>query len=87
MCSVADPDPGSGAVLTPGSGIRDGYKIRIWDEKLGSYSESLETVLWVNILQFFIADQGSGLEKFGSGIRNGKNSYPGSGINIPDPQH
>jgi hypothetical protein len=22
--SVADPDPGSGAVLTPGSGIRDG---------------------------------------------------------------
>jgi hypothetical protein len=24
MCSVADPDPGSGAFLTPGSGIRDG---------------------------------------------------------------
>jgi hypothetical protein len=22
--SVADPDPGSGALLTPGSGIRDG---------------------------------------------------------------
>jgi hypothetical protein len=23
-CSVADPDPGSGASLIPGSGIRDG---------------------------------------------------------------
>ncbi len=30
---VADPDPGSGAILTPGSGIRDGQKIKIrtWD--------------------------------------------------------
>ncbi len=27
--SVADPDPGSGAFLTPGSGIRDGYEFRI----------------------------------------------------------
>jgi hypothetical protein len=24
VISVADPDPGSGAILTPGSGIRDG---------------------------------------------------------------
>ncbi len=24
FCSVADPDPGFGAFLTPGSGIRDG---------------------------------------------------------------
>jgi hypothetical protein len=34
------------AVLTPGSGIRDGYlkiKIRIRDEYFGSYSENLET--------------------------------------------
>jgi hypothetical protein len=23
-CSAADPDPGSGAFMTPGSGIRDG---------------------------------------------------------------
>jgi hypothetical protein len=31
--SVADPNPGSGAFFTPGSGIRDGLKvrIRIWD--------------------------------------------------------
>jgi hypothetical protein len=40
VTSVADPDPGSGAFLTPGSGIRDGKK-----------------------------------------------SDPGSGINIPDSQH
>ncbi len=38
-CSVADPDPGSGAFLTPESGTRDGQKsgsvsgIRIWDEQ------------------------------------------------------
>jgi hypothetical protein len=28
-----------------------------------------------------------GWKKFGFEIRNGKNSDPGSGINIPDPQH
>jgi hypothetical protein len=27
------------------------------------------------------------MEKFGSGIRDEKNSDPGSRINIPDPQH
>ncbi len=26
FCSIADPDPGSGAFLTPGSGIRDGLE-------------------------------------------------------------
>jgi hypothetical protein len=36
-------------------------------------SESLETIFWVTILQFFDADPG--WKKFGSGI------------NIPDPQH
>ncbi len=36
--SVADPDPGSGAFLTPRSGSRDGWKIRIRirDEPPGS---------------------------------------------------
>ncbi len=36
---VADPYPGSGAFLTPGSGIRDGKKsrARIRDEHPGSY--------------------------------------------------
>jgi hypothetical protein len=43
--SVADPDPGSGALLTPGSGIRNrffpdpGSKIHIF--------ESLVTIFWV----------------------------------------
>jgi hypothetical protein len=36
-------------------------------------SECLETIVWVKILEFFDADPGSGIEKFGSGI------------NIPDP--
>jgi hypothetical protein len=39
-------------------------------------SESLETIFWVTILQFFDADPGSGM-------RDAKNSE----INIPDPQH
>jgi hypothetical protein len=46
-------------------------------------SESLETIFWVKILQFFDADPGSGMEKnsdpgwktFGSGIRD---KHPGS---------
>jgi hypothetical protein len=50
--SVADPNPGSGASLTPGSGIRDGGK------KSGSgmnipdhFSESLETVFMAKKLK------------------------------------
>jgi hypothetical protein len=64
--SVADPDPGSGAFLTPGSGM---------DKKSGSGSgmnnpdhifESLETIFWVKLLKFFDADcvTGYGKEKF-----------------------
>jgi hypothetical protein len=53
-------------------------------------SKSLETIFWVKILKLFDANPGwkkfrSGMEKFR--IRDGKNSDPGSGINIPDPQH
>jgi hypothetical protein len=58
--SDANSDPGSGAILTPGSGILD----LGWIEKTGSginnpdhISESLET------LQFFDVDPGSGMEK------------------------
>ncbi len=43
--------------------------------------------LGVKILKFFDEDPGSGMEQFGCGIRDGKKSDPGSGINIPDPQH
>jgi hypothetical protein len=52
-------------------------------------SDSLETIFWVKNTKFFDADSrsgifltldpGSGMEKFGSGIRDK--------INIPDPQH
>jgi hypothetical protein len=58
--------------LTPGSGI--------WD----LISESLETILWVKIPQFFDADpdQGSGIwNLFDPGWKKF-----GSWINIPDPQ-
>jgi hypothetical protein len=50
---------------------------------LDHISESLETIVWVKILKFFDAyirdpgrktDPGSWMKKFGSGIRNGKNS-------------
>jgi hypothetical protein len=72
--SVADPDPGSGAFLTKGSGI-------------GKNSESLQTILGVKIHKSFDAnadpgsrklltlDPGSGREIFGFGIRD---KYPGS---------
>ncbi len=69
--SVADPDPGSGAFLTSGSGM--GKKIRNPDPRSGSWMnnpdhifESLETIFWVKIpvlKLFFDADQGSGMEK------------------------
>jgi hypothetical protein len=41
--------------------------------------------LWVKIIKFFDEDPGSGMETVR--IRDGKKSDPGSGINIPDPQH
>ncbi len=39
----------------------------------------------VKLLKFF--DEDPGWRQFGSGIRDVKKSDPGSGINIPDPQH
>jgi hypothetical protein len=66
----------------------------IWDgNKTGSgsgmknpdhISESLETIFWVKTLKSFDADPGPGIEKLR--IRDGKNSDPRSGINIPDPR-
>jgi hypothetical protein len=49
-------------------------------------SESLKNYFWDKILKFFDADQG--WKKFGSGIREGKNSDPASEmekIRIQDP--
>jgi hypothetical protein len=63
-----------------GSGIRD--------EQPGSYFLELRNHFFgVKILKFFDEDPGPGWRQFGSAIRNGKKSDPGSGINIPDPQH
>jgi hypothetical protein len=47
----------------------------------------VKPLFWVKKLKFFDANPGSGMEKYGSGIRDGKNTDPGSRINIPDPQH
>ncbi len=83
--SVAESDPGSGALLTLGSGMgkksRSGSGMNIPDHS----SESLETIYGIKIIEFldadpdpgnlFDLDPGSGMKKFGSGI------------NIPDPQH
>ena len=47
--SVADPDPGSGAFLTPGSGsgIRDGEKSESGMNIPNRIYESLKTIFWV----------------------------------------
>ncbi len=83
-------DPGLGAFLTPGSGIRDGRKSAsgsgIRDEQPGSYFLSLETIFMLFLgLKYFDEDPGSGMEtvrirdpgwkKVGSGIRD---KHPGS---------
>jgi hypothetical protein len=88
-------DPGLGAFLTPGSGIRDvrksasGFGSGIRDNNPGLYFLELRNHFFaffgVKILKFF--DEDPGWRQFGSGIRNGKKSDPGSGINIPDPPH
>jgi hypothetical protein len=66
LSSVADP--GSGAFLTPGSGMgkksRSGSGMNISDH----ISESLETIFWVKIRKFFEPR---------SGIRDEKSSDPG----------
>ncbi len=98
--SVADPDPGSGALLTPGSGIQIGKKIRIRDAQPGSYFRELRNnflgFIYLNSLLRIrdVKNSDPGWKKSNPGsekekirIRDGKNSDPGSVINIPDPQH
>ncbi len=75
---MRDPDPGSGAFLTPGSGMgkksRSGSGMDIPDQ----ISESLETIFWVKILKFVDADP----EIFLTLTRDGKirirDKHPGS---------
>ncbi len=122
MSNVADPDPGSGAFLTPGSGTRNRFfpdpgsqthtfeslvtifwlksSIILWKlAQIFFFSASklkYTTILWNLWLHkkvwhqifsphSFVAVFGSGIRDPGSGM--GKNQDPGSGINIPDPQH
>jgi hypothetical protein len=65
FCSVADPDPGSGAFLTQGSGSamnknpEPGSGMNIPDH----ISESLETIFGLKLLEFFDAYPGSRTEK------------------------
>jgi hypothetical protein len=54
--SVAGPDPGSGAFLTPVSGIED-------EQPRSYFLELRNHIFWVKILKFFDADPGSGMEK------------------------
>jgi hypothetical protein len=65
--NVTDPDPGSGAFLTPESGMGkisgSASRIRIRDEQPGPYTRGLRNNFWVKILKFFDADPGSGMEK------------------------
>jgi hypothetical protein len=86
--SVADPDPGSGAFLTPGSGMGKNQDPEIRDEQPGSYFRELRNhffgLKYLNSLmqirdpEWKNSDPGSGMEK---------NSDPRSAINIPNPQH
>ncbi len=76
--------------LDSGSGIRDGLKSG--DPVSGSGIKKnriifprVKKIFWIKILKFFNVDTGYGMGKIW--IRDGKKSDPGSGINIPDPQH
>ncbi len=67
-------DPGWVKDQDPGSGIKI----------LDQISQSLERIFWVKILKFFDADADP---DSGSGNLFDPGSDPGSGINVPDPQH
>jgi hypothetical protein len=71
-----------------GSGSGSG----IWDEQPGSYFLELRNNIfglkYLNSLKRIRDSMETiRIQVPGSGIRDGKNSDPGSGINIPDPQH
>ncbi len=72
MVFLSVPDPGSGAFLTPGSGMgkNSGSGMNIPDHIF----ESLETIFGLKILEFFDADAESGIfltRDPGSGMKKG----------------
>jgi hypothetical protein len=96
VTSVADQDPGLGAFLTPGSGIRDGRKSAsgsgIRDELPGSYYLELRNhffcfFLELKYLNSLMRIRDPGWRQFGSRIREPGWKKVGSGINILDAPH
>jgi hypothetical protein len=96
--STADnvADPGSGASLTPGSGIWDLGWGKSQDPDPGfvsgmnnrsHISGSLETIFWVKIFKIFYVDPRPGIQDEKKSDPGWKKLDPGSGINNPDPQH
>jgi hypothetical protein len=80
--SVADPNPGSGVLMTPGSGTEKN-RIRVRDPGSGMnipdhISESLKQFFGLMRIRN-LSNPGSGMEKFGSGIRN---KHPGSATQL-----
>jgi hypothetical protein len=81
-------DPGLGAFLTPGSGIRDGRKSASGsgtrDEQPESYFLELRnhfSLFWgLKYLNSLMRIRDPGWKQFGSGIRDGRKSASGSGI-------
>jgi hypothetical protein len=88
-------NPGLGAFLTPGSGIRDGRKSAsgsgIRDEQPGSYFLELRNhffaFLGLKYLNSLMRIRDPGWRQFGSGIRDKKKVGSGIRVNIPDPPH
>ncbi len=83
--SVADPDPGSGAFLTPGSGMgeKSGPGSGIRNEQPGSYFLELRNHFFgLKYLNSLMRIRDKRIR-----IRDGKKSDPKSGKKIPDPQH
>jgi hypothetical protein len=100
--SVADTDPGFGAFLTPGSGIRNrffsdpGSQPHIFEIGPNFFLQHFKTKIIYKFVKLVATYKGmteiffhpSFLFLFlDPGSGMGKNQDPGSGINNPDPQH
>ncbi len=76
-------DPGLGAFLTPGSGIRDPGWVE--SQHPDPWSGWTTRIIFLELRNHFFCFFGVKILKFfedpGSGIRDGKKSDPGSGIN------
>ncbi len=64
---IRDPVPFRS--LDPGFGMGKNSGSRSGMNNPNHIYESIETIFWVKILKFFDADPGSGIKKFGSGMK------------------